>query len=65
LSRDHSPPMPSRDGTLSPLDLEQLSPEEGPTVEHVGGVEDVSSLLQNLSIVARKPGLVLNVPSSI
>lgn len=57
LSRNQSPPMPSRDGTLSPLDFEQLSPEEGPITEHVDGVVDVSSILQNLSNVARNLNL--------
>lgn len=44
-SRDQSPPIPSREGTLSPLDLEQLSPEEDPSEPHADGAEDVSICL--------------------
>ncbi|KAI9285275.1 hypothetical protein BC943DRAFT_360377 [Umbelopsis sp. AD052] len=49
LSRDNTPPMPSRSGTVSPLELEPpLSPVNGSTAEHVGSVEDAIDMFQLL-----------------
>ncbi|KAI9285308.1 hypothetical protein BC943DRAFT_366374 [Umbelopsis sp. AD052] len=49
LSRDNTPPMPPRSGTVSPLELEPpLSPVNGSTAEHVGSVEDAIDMFQLL-----------------
>ncbi|KAI8575214.1 hypothetical protein K450DRAFT_275820 [Umbelopsis ramanniana AG] len=52
LSRDSSPLMPSRCGTVSPLVLELAhSPVNGPTGEHVDSVEDAIDMFQRLETI--------------
>ncbi|KAI8577086.1 hypothetical protein K450DRAFT_201455 [Umbelopsis ramanniana AG] len=52
LSRDSSPLMPSRCGTVPPLVLEAAhSPVNGPIAEHVDSVEDAIGLFQRLEAI--------------
>ncbi|KAH8552255.1 hypothetical protein BGW37DRAFT_519788 [Umbelopsis sp. PMI_123] len=49
LSRDSTPPLPSREGTMSPLEFEaQLSPVNGSLAVPVDAVEDGVDLVQSL-----------------